>query len=145
MRAYFFIKYVRALLLLLALLICVWFFLSSDLFQKIRFQSKESMAIGYGDFQDTHIYPPPWFSSNATIYDYFKRKDRLKSVVDLEAIRRKHKMVIKNGFLNRERQSTIENRTFVIVEFTQVFKAPKFCGKTREIIFGKQCPYHNCE
>ena len=146
MRAYFFLKCVRAPLLLLALLLCIWFFSSLDLFETIYFQSNDSVAIKYyGDFQDTHIYPPPWFSSNATISDYFTRKDRLQAAADLEAIRRKHKMIIKNGFLSRERQPTTENRTFLIVEFTQVFQAPKFCGKTRAIIFGKECPYRNCE
>ncbi|CAF4646917.1 unnamed protein product, partial [Rotaria sp. Silwood2] len=28
--------------------------------------------------------------------------------------------------------------------YTTVFNEPKFCGKSQDFIFGKQCPYRNC-
>ena len=146
MRAYLLIKYIRVLLFISGLLICASLLFSSNQSRTICSPSEETSVIEYdSNFQDNHLYPPPWFSSRATIYDYFMRKDRLKVMLDEEAIRRKHKIIIKDGFSKPQRTHVAGNRTYLIVEYTQVFGKNKFCGKTREIIFGQQCPYRNCE
>lgn len=144
MRGRYLTKLVRTLLLCLTLLTCLFWFIRSDLFESFDLQTKDfDLTEYYTNFQDNHVYPPPWFSSNWTIIDYFKRKDRMKVIDDQKVGSKKHKIIIKNGFLNEKSKNP--DSSYLIVEFTTVFKEPKFCGKTQEFIFGKQCPYHNCK
>ncbi len=79
--------------------------------------------------------------SNWTINDYFIRKENFKIIEDQEAIKKKQKILIEYDFLN-EKKETKSN--YIILEYTTVFNQPKFCEKTQDFIFGKQCPYQNC-
>jgi len=94
--------------------------------------------VDYEDILDNHIYPPPWYLSNWTINDYFIRKDKYKIIEDQEAIDKKQKVSIESNFQNQKKSN------YIILEYTTVFNQPKFCGKTQDFIFGKQCPYQNC-
>jgi hypothetical protein len=95
----------------------------------------------YNNFVDNHIYPPPWYISNWTMNDYFIRKDYFKNIEDQYAIDKKQKTMIEYDLLNRNKQ---KKSNYIILEYTNVFGQPKFCGKTQDFIFGKQCPYQNC-
>ena len=92
--------------------------------------------IDYQDILDNHLYPPPSYWSNWTINDYFIRKDKYKIIEDQDAVEKKEKISIEN--LSQKKSN------YIILEYTNVFSRPKFCGKTQEFIFGKNCPYQNC-
>ncbi len=111
------------------------------LIPSIRFHSEKKnvdILVDYEDIFDNHIYPPPWYLSNWTINDYFIRKDKYKILEDQEAIDKKQKVSIEYNFQNQKKSN------YIILEYTTVFNQPKFCGKTQDFIFGKQCPYQNC-
>jgi len=97
--------------------------------------------IDYNNFLDNHIYPPPWYISNWTINDYFIRKDYFKNIEDQYSINNNEKIVVEYDFFNQKKEKKSD---YIILEYTNVFKQPKFCGKTQDFIFGKQCPYKNC-
>ncbi len=97
------------------------------------------IMIYYENFVDDHIYPPPWYMSNWTINDYFIRKEHFKKIEDQYAISQEQKIVIKDDFQKRKKESN-----YLILEYTKVLSKPRFCGKTEDFIFGKQCPYKNC-
>lgn len=92
----------------------------------------------YDQIEDNHIYPPPWYVSNWTINDYLKRKDRFKTMEEQDAIDNHQKI-----FLDYDPPKQ-QKSTYLILEYTKVIGRPKFCGKTDDFIFGKQCPYRNC-
>lgn len=125
-------------ILLTIIILLLWLIPSIN----INFNKKKIDMIVYNDnFLDNRLYPPPWYISNWTINDYFIRKDNLKKIEDQYAIDKKQKIVIEHGLLKSKQR---KNRNYVILEYTTVFNRPKFCGKSQEYIFGKQCPYRNC-
>jgi hypothetical protein len=108
----------------------------------LKFNKNDGDLMGiYGHFVDNHIYPPPWYISNWTMNDYFIRNDEFRKIEDQIAIDKKQKVAIENDYLNRINSEKVN---YLIVEYTTVFYAPKFCAKTQDFIFGKQCPYQNC-
>lgn len=104
-------------------------------------KKKDDIMAYYENFLDNHIYPPPWYRSNWTINDYFIRKENFKKLEDQDAINQNQKIVIQHAFLNQKKENT---SNYIILEYTKVFNQPKFCEKTQDFIFGKQCPYQNC-
>ncbi len=119
------------------LTICMLFvwLISSIIF---NFDKKNvDIIVDYDDFLDNHIYPPPWYISNWTINDYFIRKDYFKNIEDQYSINKNEKIFVE--YEKKEKKSN-----YIILEYTNVFQQPKFCGKTQDFIFGKQCPYQNC-
>lgn len=123
-------------ILSITFLLCLWFIPSFILPLKptISLQTQDHDVV----VKDNHIYPPPWFVSNWTLNDYFQRKDRFKQIEDQYAIDHQEKFVL-------EYESPVEKKSdYLILEYTPVFRRPKFCDKTNEFIFGKQCPYQNC-
>ncbi|CAF1584169.1 unnamed protein product, partial [Adineta ricciae] len=115
-----------------------WFIPSISL----KFDGRNEDVIGYDkNYLDNRIYPPPWCMFNWTVGDYFVRKDALKKLEDQDAIDKKQKIVLDNGFSNWKKHNQSD---YLILEYTTVFNQPKFCGKTPTFIFGKHCPYQNC-
>ncbi|CAF0862106.1 unnamed protein product [Rotaria sordida] len=109
---------------------------------KFYFNNEKINIIVFDEnFLDNHLYPPPWYISNWTINDYFIRKDNIKKLEDKDAINKKQKIIIEYDFLNQKKN---KKTNYTILEYTTVFNAPKFCGKSQDFIFGKQCPYQNC-
>ncbi|CAF1103080.1 unnamed protein product [Adineta steineri] len=100
-------------------------------------QKEDDLMKYYETFSDDHIYPPPWYMSNWTITDYFIRKENFKKLEDQDAIDKQQKIII-------EDRNKFKKLNYTILEYTTVFDRPKFCGKTQDFIFGKQCPYKNC-
>jgi hypothetical protein len=126
------------LILLTIFILCLWLIPSV----LIDFNQKTDDIITYDEkFLDNHIYPPPSYISNWTINDYFIRKENLKKLQDEYAINKNQKTVIEYGFRNRKKEN---KSNYIILEYTKVFNQPKFCGKTQDYIFGKQCPFQNC-
>jgi hypothetical protein len=130
------IRLFRIYLFILAVGVLVLWIIPSIIFQLNR--EKDDIIEYYEHFLDNHVYPPPWYISNWTIDDYFIRKDNFKNIDDQYAIDKKQKIIIKNGLSNEKKLN------YTILEYTTVFNKPKFCGKTQDFIFGKQCPYQNC-
>jgi hypothetical protein len=121
------------IILLIICIICLWLIPSN------RFYSNEKNLveiINYDDILDNHLYPPPSYSLNWSINDYFIRKDKYKTIEDQDAFEKKEKVSFE--FISQKRSN------YIILEYTNVFDRPKFCGKTQEFIFGKKCPYKNC-
>ena len=102
---------------------------------------KDDIIEYYDQFLDNHIYPPPWYISNWTFNDYFIRKDNFKYLDDQCSMKKNEKIILKNDFLNLKKENKLN---YIILEYTTVFNKPKFCGKTDDFIFGKQCSYQNC-
>lgn len=116
-------------------LLCLWFIPS------VILPSKSNSLDGRendDDIEDNHIYPPPWYLANWTMNDYFQRKDRFKNLEDQHAINQKQKIFLQSDSPNQKKSN------YLILEYTHVFSQPKFCDKTHDFIFGKQCPYQNC-
>lgn len=87
------------------------------------------------------IYPTDIFngkSVNSNVTVYFMKKDRLKAIDDAFAVKKHEKTI-----LPLESNQTFSSKTFLILEYTNVFGKPRFCTHTREEIFGKTCPYKN--
>jgi hypothetical protein len=82
------------------------------------------------DFSSKEIY-------NTSILYYLSRKNQLKSTDDDESINKKQKVIL--PLTNSESSSN----SYLILEFTRVFKRPRFCSATKEQIFGTKCPYTN--
>ncbi|CAF3355950.1 unnamed protein product, partial [Rotaria sp. Silwood2] len=107
-----------------------------------NFNNEKIEIIVYNEnFLDNHLYPPPWYILNWTINDYFIRKDIFKKIEDQYAINKKQKIVVEHDFFNQKKR---KKTNYIILEYTTVFNEPKFCGKSQDFIFGKQCPYRNC-
>jgi len=69
--------------------------------------------------------------------EYFIRKDKLKTLDDLDAQKQQMKVVLARNA--NEKQS----KNYLIFEYTKVFGRQKFCASTNEEIFGSFCPYTN--
>ncbi|CAF0761017.1 unnamed protein product [Rotaria sordida] len=87
------------------------------------------------------IYPIDILNNNnsVNINYYFLEKDKLKFIDDTHAVNKKQKIILP---LIKD-QST--SKSYLILEYTHVFGQPRFCSHTNEQIFGKTCPYTNCE
>ncbi|UJR24929.1 hypothetical protein I4U23_006293 [Adineta vaga] len=133
------LRWIRIYLIFLLLCILLTWFVPSMLLN-IHLKS-DNIIEYYENFVDNHIYPPPWYLSNWTINDYFLRKDKLKKLEEQYAIEQNQKIILENTFSNRKKDN---HSNYIILEYTNVFKQPKFCGQTQDSIFGKQCPYQNC-
>lgn len=83
------------------------------------------------------IYPTNFANKTTNIKDYFIKKDQLKINDDAEAMKRNFKIVL--PWNNDQHQS----KSYIILEYTNVFGKPKFCSLTNEEIFGRFCPYTN--
>ena len=129
------IRLFRVYLILLTILIVFFWLIPSVLIDSNN--ERDDIMMYY----DNHIYPPPWYRSNWTINDYFIRKENLKKLEDQYAINKNQKIVIQQAFLNPKKE---DKSNYIIMEYTTVFDRPKFCGKTQDFIFGKQCPFQNC-
>ncbi|CAM4934547.1 unnamed protein product [Rotaria socialis] len=70
---------------------------------------------------------------------YFLKKDELKIMDDIYAIKKKQKVVLPS-IKNRHKPNS-----YLILESTTVFGRPRFCSYTNEQIFGRACPYRNCK
>jgi hypothetical protein len=121
------------IILLTICIICLWLIPSTLFHSKTKTIDR---IVDYEDILDNHLYPPPWYWSNWSINDYFIRKDKYKFIEDQNAMEKNQKIFLE---FNSQKKSN-----YIILEYTTVFNQPKFCGKTQEFIFGKQCPYQNC-
>ncbi|CAF4285179.1 unnamed protein product [Rotaria sp. Silwood2] len=116
------------------------------LLNKIKSTSKIFSSVEYKDnieisFTDV-IYPIDIFnrnSLNTSILYYFSRKEKQKLIDDVISIDRKHKIIL--PLINDKTSS----KSYSILEYTHVFGRPRFCSHAKDDIFGKTCPYTNCE
>jgi hypothetical protein len=86
------------------------------------------------------IYPIDIFNKNIniSINSYFLKKEEIKIIDDANAADKKQKII-----LPLIKNQTIPSNSYLILEFTNVFKRPRFCSHTNEQIFGSTCPYKN--
>jgi hypothetical protein len=75
--------------------------------------------------------------TNTNINYYFSKKDQLKIIDDADAVNKNLKIVLP---LIKDQNLP---KSYLILEFTKIFRQPKFCSSTNEQIFGKFCPYTN--
>ncbi|CAF3334161.1 unnamed protein product [Rotaria socialis] len=122
------------------------FFVSIVLLNKAKLNSFAFSSIEHNDnvefsFIDV-IYPIDVLNPkdlNKSISYYFARKEELKLIDDAKAIDRKEKVVL--PLTNNK----FPSKSYLILEFTHVFQRPRFCSHSKEQIFGKTCPYKNCD
>ncbi|CAF3405443.1 unnamed protein product [Rotaria sp. Silwood1] len=123
--------------------ICLIIFI---LLNKMQFTSDIFSSVEYNDnikisFTNV-IYPIDILNRNninTSILYYFARKDEQKLIDDEKSIDRKHKIIL--PLTNDE----VFSKSYSILEFTPVFGHSRFCSHSKEDIFGKTCPYTNCE
>jgi len=117
------------------------FILSFLIFTQINLTSIYTIQEQDIEVFDTNvIYPIDVLNNNqinTSIDYYFLKKDQLKIIDDADAANKNFKIVLP---LIKD-QSLSES--YLILEFTKIFRRPKFCSSTNEQIFGKFCPYTN--
>ena len=75
--------------------------------------------------------------NNTDLNYYFLKKDQFKTVDDIKSVKKKQKIILPLDKGQRYSNS------YLILEFTNVFRRPRFCSHSREQIFGSKCPYYN--